>query len=215
VRYRSVVFDCDSTLSAIEGIDELARDHRDQIAALAARAMAGQLALEQVYGRRLELIRPTRSAVIEVGRQYVSAMVPGADQVVRALQQGGVTVQVLSGGIAPAVRILTDRLGIPDDRVAAVELHFDAEGAYAGFDADSPLTRSGGKREWIERHRARLPGPVLLVGDGTTDLEARPVVDTFAAFAGVVRRDPVVARADVVLPGPGLEQVLTLVFGGP
>ena len=38
-----------------------------------------------------------------------------------------------------------------------------------------------------------------MVGDGTTDLEARPVVDLFVAFAGVVERPNVVSAADAVV----------------
>ena len=40
---------------------------------------------------------------------------------------------------------------------------------------------------------------MLAVGDGNTDLAARKSVDAFAAFTGIVRRDPVVAEADHVL----------------
>lgn len=49
-----IVFDCDSTLCAIEGIDELARDHKVAVAALTDRAMAGELALQDVYAQRLD-----------------------------------------------------------------------------------------------------------------------------------------------------------------
>jgi phosphoserine phosphatase len=50
-----VIFDCDSTLSTIEGIDELARlsDSENEvavrIAALTKRAMEGDIPLEAVY----------------------------------------------------------------------------------------------------------------------------------------------------------------------
>jgi len=212
MRFRTVIFDCDSTLSAIEGIDELAREQRDQIAELTSDAMAGRLPLEAVYGRRLELIRPTRAALDALGDHYIRAQVRGAVDVVRALLATGVVVQILSGGLAPAVRRFAQVLGIPSARVAAVEVYFDDSGGYAGFDTDSPLARSGGKLTWITAHQAELPRPILLVGDGVTDLEARPAVDCFAAFAGVVRRPEVVKAADLVLAGPSLSDVLPLVL---
>ncbi len=99
--------------------------------------------------------------------------------------------------------------------IAAVDLHFDGAGDYADFDRSAPMARSHGKRVWIEAHGDRLPPRRLLIGDGVTDLEARPEVDCFAAFAGVVRREAVVTRADVVLDGPGLGAVLDLVRHGP
>jgi phosphoserine phosphatase len=46
------------------------------------------------------------------------------------------------------------------------------------------------------------------VGDGATDLEARPALDAFAAFTGVVAREEVARAADVVLAGPSLTALL-------
>ncbi len=212
MRFRTVIFDCDSTLSVIEGIEELARDHRQEIVRLTEQAMAGLVPLEAVYGRRLDLIRPSRAAIEAVGKAYIAQAVPGASETIRNLARAGVTLQILSGGLAPAVRVLGDHLGIPRGRVAAVEVHFTPDGTYAGFDETSLLTRAGGKRRWVEDHIADLPRPILLVGDGATDLEARPAVDCFAAFVGVVNRPEVARQADVVLAGPSLIDVLPLVL---
>jgi hypothetical protein len=44
-----------------------------------------------------------------------------------------------------------------------------------------------------------LQGPVLAVGDGITDCEIKSVVDSFAAYTGFMKRDPVIARADYVI----------------
>ena len=50
--YRHVIFDCDSTLTGIEGIDELAShpDTRQRVADLTRSAMDGKVNLETVYG---------------------------------------------------------------------------------------------------------------------------------------------------------------------
>ena len=206
--YNTVIFDCDSTLTAVEGIEELAREQREEVTRLTELAMRGAVPLEQVYGRRLELIRPSRSDVAEIGRLYIRHLVPGAREAIDALQAEGVVVQILSGGLAPAVRTLARAVGVPEVHVAAVEVSFDEDGSYRGFDAESPLTRAGGKRTWIEA--SGLPRPRLLIGDGATDLEARPAVDCFAAFIGVIDRPEVSGPADVVLRGPSLDQVLQL-----
>lgn len=212
IRYRTVIFDCDSTLSRIEGIEELAREHRAEIGRLTTLAMEGKIPLEQVYGRRLELIHPSRADLERVGSLYIEQLVPGAVEVVAGLRAAGVIVRILSGGLAPAVRVVGRHLGLADADVTAVEVRFSASGEYAGFDHDSPLARSGGKRHWIEANAGRLPAPVLLIGDGATDLEARPAIAAFAAFTGVVRRPDVVSGADVELPGPSLLPVLQLVL---
>lgn len=212
-RFASVIFDCDSTLAAIEGIDELAGPHHDAIARLTSAAMDGAAALEDVYGRRLELIRPSEAAIDRLARRYVDALVPDAAETVAALQAGGVAVYIVSGGLLPAVLAVAEALGVPAANVAAVGLRFDTGGEYAGFDASSPLTRHDGKRTVIERWSPPVPRPSLLVGDGATDLAARPAVDAFAAYAGVARRPPVVDAADIVLPGRSLASVAALAVG--
>jgi phosphoserine phosphatase len=207
--FRSVVFDCDSTLVSIEGIDELAAAERERVRALTDAAMEGRVPLEEVYGRRLELIRPPRARVEALGREYVDALVPGARETVAALRALGREVRVVSGGLLPAVEAVASELGLPASAVAAVGIRFDARGEYAGFDEASPLVRSDGKAEVVRAWS--LPGPVLLVGDGATDLAARPAVDAFAAYMGVAHRAAVAAAADFVLPGADLRALLPIV----
>jgi phosphoserine phosphatase len=213
-RVAAVVFDCDSTLSAIEGIDELAADVRPQVEALTDAAMRGELALEAVYGRRLELIRPTAAAVATLARQYIEAMVPDAAEVVAALGFEKIEVRIMSGGLRPAVLAVAERLGIPAGNVAAVDIRFDEAGEYAGFDARSPLARAGGKREVMQLWRNEIGGPVMMVGDGATDLETRSVADVFVAYAGVVHRAAVVNAADIVIHSRSLAPVMPLALGG-
>jgi phosphoserine phosphatase len=213
-RYGSVIFDCDSTLSAIEGIDELAQGHREEISRLTESAMRGEIALEDVYGRRLELVRPTRAQVEALGERYVQMLVTDARETVAALLSEGIEVRVMSGGIRQAVITLALALGLGERAVAAVDVYFDSSGEYAGFDDRSPLSRSGGKRAVLERWLPELPRPIMLVGDGATDLEARPPADVFVAFTGVVERLTVVEAADEVVRTPSLAPILVLALGG-
>src|SRR5690606_32733631 len=144
--FASVWFDCDSTLSTIEGIDELARARPECAAAIAEltrRAMDGAIPLQQVYGERLRRIAPTRAEVEALARRYVATLVPGARETVAALRRLGKTVGIVSGGLRPAVLAVAHELSIPAEHVHAVDVRFAADGGYAGFDAGSPLARSG------------------------------------------------------------------------
>lgn len=209
--FATIIFDCDSTLAAIEGIDELGGEHADEIRALTDAAMRGEMALEEVYGRRLALIHPTRERVEAIAREYTASLVPDARETLAALAWLGKDVRVVSGGLLPPVAAVAGELGISPERVAAVGIRFGDDGGYLGFDEASPLARSGGKAEVI---RAWSPArPALLVGDGATDLEARPAVDAFAAYMGVVWRPHVAAGADHVLRHPSLAAVLALAAG--
>jgi phosphoserine phosphatase len=213
-RVAAVVFDCDSTLSAVEGIDELGAGRRAEIEELTSAAMRGDVTLEAVYGRRLELIRPTAGQLQDLARQYVAALVPDAAAVVRALQAEGIDVRIMSGGLRPAVEAVADAVGVARTRVSAVDIRFDADGEYAGYDTRSPMARSGGKAELLRLWRGDIAGAVMMVGDGVTDLETQHVADIFVAYAGVVSRDAVVAAADFVVRSSSLAPVLPLALAG-
>jgi len=119
-------------------------------------------------------------------------------------------VRIVSGGLLPAVLAAATALGVASDHVMAVDIAFNDDGSYAGFDGSSPLVANGGKRNAIERWRVERPA--MMVGDGNTDLEARPVVDMFVAFAGVVERPSVVSAADAVIRANSLAPLLPLVL---
>lgn len=213
--FSSVIFDCDNTLSAIEGIEEISAGHRDAITRMTEAAMRGDVPLEEVYGRRLALVRPTQSALEELGERYVANLVPGARETVAGLLRAGVDVRILSGGLRPPVVIVARALGIPAEQVTAVDIYFDENGDYAGFDEASPLTRSAGKAEIVRAWGASLPRPAMLVGDGATDLAAAHEVEMFVAFAGVVERPAVVQAADTTVSERSLAPILAMALELP
>jgi len=208
---RVILFDCDSTLSTIEGIDVLAEQAGvvDQVVPLTTAAMDGRLKLEEAYAARLDLIRPDAAAIDALGRNYVATRVAGATQAVAALRMLGWQVHVVSGGIRQAVLAIARDLGVPDDHVHAVDLVFDENGDYAGFDQNSPLARSGGKAEICRRVMAGADA-VVMVGDGITDLEAGEAGATVIGFGGVVRRDIVARRAPFFIEQADLREVVRL-----
>ncbi|MBI5433352.1 MAG: HAD-IB family phosphatase [Planctomycetes bacterium] len=218
--YRTVVFDCDSTLSAIEGIDELAGARRAEIAALTERAMAGESKLEDVYGLRLARLRPSRDAIEALGRQYAARAVPEARELCAALTALGKRVVIVSGGIRAAVLALARSFAIDERDVFAVEIFHDAAGAYTGFDERSPLATHDGKRALVERLAAesecdpRVPGArglgVVCVGDGMTDLVGARAARRFVAYGGVVRRESVFALARSQSAAPTFAALLPL-----
>src|SRR5947209_281416 len=198
--YRFVFFDVDSTLVTIEGIDVLGGGN-PEIARLTEAAMNGEIALDDVYARRLEIIRPTRVQVEALGRQYVESLVDGAEEVVATLLQRGHVVHLVTAGIEQAILPLARHLGIRN--VHAVRLFFTDSGDYAGFDRRSLLTRSGGKELVVRAVRARSKGGAVMIGDGASDLEAKSAVDLFIGFGGVTSRAFVRENADVYVTSMG------------
>lgn len=197
---RAVVFDADSTLVGIEGIDWLAERRPAAVAAritaLTAEAMAGRRPLEAVYGDRLAEVAPTRDEVAALGEAYVASVAPGAAALVAALSAAGVRPVVVSGGLHVALLPLAAHLGIPAGDVHGVRVHFTDAGAYRDFDRSSPLAEQRGKATLVAA--LALPRPIVAVGDGSTDLAIRTAgaADAFVAFTGFAVRDAVVRGAD-------------------
>lgn len=192
--------DCDSTLSTIEGIDELARARGDdvfqRVVDLTNAAMNGEVPIGDVFFKRMEMIRPDKELCGTVAARYVETMVPGAMEFVRALKEDGWLPVILSGGFAPLIQPLADVLGIA--HVEAVPIHLDDEdGSYKGYGETYPTTRNLGKNEVIrEWKQAMLPERVVMMGDGISDMETKPDVDLFIGFGGVVARPKVMDGCD-------------------
>ncbi len=191
--------DCDSTLSSIEGIDELARgkggDVFARVVELTHAAMNGEIPIGEVFPRRMEMIRPDRELCDAVAALYVETIVPGAVEMIRELKDAGWLPVILSGGFAPLIQPLAERLGIA--HVEAVPLYFNEDGSYKGYGEDYPTTRNLGKNEVIrEWKQALLPERVAMMGDGMSDLETKPDVDDFIGFGGVVARPKIEQGSD-------------------
>lgn len=194
-----IVFDCDSTLSKIEGVDELARFRGAktfaQIEALTHDAMNGSVTIDEIFAHRLELIQPDADACQKVGQLYIDEIEPTAMATVHRLRTEGWEVVIVSGGFTQAIQPLANMLGI--SRVEAVPLQFDAEGNYAGYDRSAPPTRNGGKPEVIAKLKKEwAPSRVVMVGDGISDLETQSEVDCFIGFGRYADREKVHQQAD-------------------
>lgn len=207
MKFHLVFFDVDSTLVTIEGIDVLGKGN-PEVARLTEAAMNGNMPLDQVYARRLDMIRPTRTAVDALGDRYRQSLVGGAEETIRALREAAVRVHLVSAGIEQALAPLAAALGFAQRSVHAVRLRFSTTGEYEDFDRRSPLTKPGGKEIVVRDVRARVHGKAAFVGDAVSDLEARPAVDLFIGFGGVHTRPRVRENADVFVPGPRLDAVL-------
>jgi phosphoserine phosphatase len=227
--YDLIFFDCDSTLSTIEGIDELARlkGKELRVGVLTHKAMNGDLDLAEVYGKRLQAIRPTRGQLKAIEELYYETIVPDTQAVLDALKFLQKHVYIISGGLAEPVRGFGKRLGVPGERIRAVELEYnELSGEWWRYDQpqtqhahlfmdyeNSPLTISSGKPEIIRQLAGKTPGRRLMVGDGTSDLATRPVVDLFVGFGGVVAREKVIGGADAFVHRLSLAPVLPLAAG--
>jgi phosphoserine phosphatase len=212
-RFDAVCFDCDSTLTRIEGINELARraGREAKVASLTEGAMNGVITLEAVYAKRLDIVRPDKAALAWLAERYVEEMVSGAVETITTLRRHGKAVYVVTSGLLQAVAEFASALGLAPAQVHAVQVHLDAAGAYQGFDSSSPLCRSDGKAT-ICRSMAAMHGNVAMVGDGVTDLAAREGGAYVVGYGGVIRRHIMLREADCYIASPSLTATLPAVL---
>ncbi len=208
-----ICFDCDSTLSKIEGIDELAGrvGLGEEMSRLTDAAMNGEVLLETVYEQRLSLIRPDRDSIDWLADLYIEQIVDGVKDVFETLTVQNKELHIISGGIRQAILPLARCLGLPEIRVHAVDIYFNEDGSYRDYDRNSPLARSGGKAE-ICRWLLNSQGSLVMVGDGKTDMEAKQAGAVVIGFGGVVDRSVVREQADFYSVEPSLVSILAYIL---
>ena len=208
--YDAVIFDCDSTLTAIEGIDELAKmlGKKNEVSKLTKAAMDGSANFEQIYTKRFSLVAPSMQQLDELGKLYIKKLVEDAKEVISALNFLGKEVYIVSGGFSPALMHLGKYLGIRRENIFGNDLIHDKSGNYLKY-VEGPLRRNHGKLQIIRQ----IPGKKLVVGDSITDLETIEYADLFVGYGGVVRRRQVEIKASIYLYHKSLTPVLVLGAG--
>jgi phosphoserine phosphatase len=221
--YEHIFFDCDSTLTTVEGIDILAEGagKKWRVEVLTQAAMDGDLDLEEVYAKRLRAVKPTHQQIRDIRRAYKQHIVEDARETIDILQERGHTVYIISGGLLEPVREFGVFLGVPKENVRAVGVTYNelsgkwwvgGDEQYLAFD-DGALTVSDGKAEIIRDLLAGKRGRSLLIGDGYSDLLAAGAVDLFVGFGGVEERTRVRREAPIYLQSHSIAPVLAIAAG--
>jgi phosphoserine phosphatase len=227
--YHHIIFDCDSTLTTVEGIDVLGdlTGQRWHVETLTRAAMDGDMELEEVYDRRLQLVQPNRRQVNAIRYVYKQNIVEDAKEVIGALQTLGHKVYIISGGLAEAVSEFGVYLGVPRENIRAVNIRYNELSGTWWFNhnqiadkekqlldiQDGALTESDGKAAIVGELLGEQRGRSLLVGDGVSDLLASRAVDLFTGYGGVVTRKRVLAEAPAFLHSTSLSPLLALAAG--
>lgn len=207
----SVIFDCDGTLSTIEGIDELAKLNGvgDIVKSLTSEAMGTTGLNASLYQKRLELVYPTATQVSTLAQQYYAHRVPHIEAIIQLLNRLNKSVYLVSAGLSPAVSAFGDMLQIPRDNIFAVDIAFDRDGRYLDFERSSPLVQHDGKRQVVRNIKAQHQH-ILYVGDGMNDYAVYDMVTRFVGYGGAYYRENIAARCQFYITGASLLTLLPL-----
>jgi phosphoserine phosphatase len=202
---RLVVLDVDSTLVQGEGVDELAKRAGvfDQVQAITAAAMAGELDFAEALASRVSLLAGLPMAAVEQVRDELQ-LTPGARTLVRTLKRLGYAVGVVSGGFTALTDRFVAELGL--DFAAANVLEV-VDGVLTGRILGEVVDRRG-KADALRRFAARFDVPLsqtVAIGDGANDIDMLRAAGLGIAFnAKAALRD----NAAVAVNHPFLDAVL-------
>ncbi len=203
-----LAMDMDSTLIAIECIDEIAdfAGRKAEVAAVTAAAMRGEIDWPESLRRRVAALRGLEESALE--RVYAERLRfnPGAERLAAAARREGVKTLLVSGGFTFFTDRVRERLAL--DYACSNELVVQ-EGRLAGL-TTGPLVDAAGKAAHVSRlaRELGLARPrVLAIGDGANDLAMMAEAGTSIAY----HAKPVVReRADYALDHVGLDGFLNL-----
>jgi phosphoserine phosphatase len=185
-RKKLLVADMDSTMIGQECIDELA-DYagvKDRVAAITARAMAGEIAFAPALRERVALLQGLPAATIDKVIAERIRPNPGAAVLVKTMRAHGAYTCVVTGGFTAFMAPLAAAIGF--DEYHANTLLTDSAGRLTGEVAE-PVLGHDAKRDTLLALRARLrlrPEDTLAVGDGANDVPMIAAAGLGVAFHG-------------------------------
>ncbi len=206
-RKRILVADMDSTIVVGETLDELAdfAGLKERIAAITARAMAGELDFAGALRERVRMLKGLSAEALEKTWERIAIM-PGAAELVATMRAHGAVCALVSGGFRFFTARVREALGFHLDRANDLIIE---EGKLAGRVVEPILDRTTKEetlRALAEEHSVSLADTVA-VGDGANDL---PML--LAAGLGVAYRakPAVTAAARVKISHADLRALLWL-----
>ena len=203
-----VVMDMDSTLIAIECIDEIAdmQGLKPQVAAITEAAMRGEIDFAESLRRRVILLEGLDEHALQRVYDERLQFNPGAETMLARLKEHGIKTLLVSGGFMFFTERLKEKLQLDFAHANTLEI---MDGKLTGrvlgkiFDAQ-------GKADWLGKIREELelrPEQVIAMGDGANDLKmmARAGISIAYHAKPVVRE-----QASYVLNFVGLDGLVDL-----
>ncbi|MFY8124862.1 MAG: phosphoserine phosphatase SerB [Hydrogenophaga sp.] len=212
--FRLIAFDMDSTLINIECVDEIAdaAGRKAEVAAITEAAMRGEITdYKDSLRRRVALLEGVTVAHMQQVLDERLQLNPGAATLVKACQDAGLKVLLVSGGFTFFTDHVRDVLGIDWTRSNVLEV---ADGVLTGRMVDQPwgdICDGEEKRKTLLATCADLgisPSQAIAMGDGANDLPMMGVAGLSVAYHA---KPAVRAQAMVAINSGGLDRLLEVV----
>lgn len=191
-----VAMDMDSTLLAIESIDEVADMHgvKPQVSEITLRTMRGEIVFADSLRQRTALLQGLDQDALQHVYDERVRLNPGAEKMLQRMKSAGLRTMVISGGFTFFTDRIKTKLGF--DYTAANRLEI-VDGKLSGK-VLGEIIGAQGKADMLKRVREELGlkrEQVIAIGDGANDLKmleeagvsiayhAKPIVQAKATYA--------------------------------
>ena len=205
---RLVQLDVDSTFIQQEAIELLAAKAGvlEQVSAITASAMRGELDFEQSLRARVVLLKGLPASVIAEVQMEIS-LTDGAQNLVETLHDKGHSVALVSGGFIDIIEPMIKTMAIKYYKANRLEI---LEGVLTGGLIGPVVDRAAKAEALIEFAVASAVSMdnTVAIGDGANDLDMMAVAGLSIAFNA---KPVVVEVADLSINEPSLRSVISLI----
>ncbi|SES72029.1 phosphoserine phosphatase [Nitrosomonas marina] len=194
--FKLIAMDMDSTLLAIESIDEIADIHhtKQQVAEITLKTMRGEISFEESLTQRTALLRGVHIDALQKVYEERMRLSPGAEIMLKKAKTAGLKTMVISGGFTFFTDRIKEKLQLDFATANTFEVQ---ENRLTGKVLGKILGREG-KAEALSNVCDKLGisrSQVIAIGDGANDLDmlaaagvsiayhAKPVVQQQATFS--------------------------------
>ncbi len=205
---RLVQLDVDSTFIQQEAIELLAAKAGvlEQVSAITASAMRGELDFEQSLRARVVLLKGLPASVIAEVQMEIS-LTDGAQNLVETLHDKGHSVSLVSGGFIDIIEPMIKTMAIKYYKANKLEI---VEGILTGGLIGPVVDRAAkaeALREFAVASEVSMDNTVA-IGDGANDLDMMAAAGLSIAFNA---KPVVVEAADLAINEPSLRSVISLI----
>jgi phosphoserine phosphatase len=205
---RLVQLDVDSTFIQQEAIELLAikAGVLEQVAAITASAMRGELDFEQSLRARVALLKGLPESVVGEVQKEIS-LTDGALELVATLHDSGHSVSLVSGGFLDIIEPMIKMMSIKYYKANKLEI---ADGVITGGLIGPVIDRAAkgeALREFALASEVAMENTVA-IGDGANDLDMMAASGLSIAFNA---KPIVIEAADLAINEPSLRSVIALI----